>query len=122
MAVHRLRFVLGIAGRVRFQPEFLANVGILLGVERAPVLGEQAQRGVARFREIRADAAGACGRPPLQPTTREHAGNRSGYLGLPRLRPAAPGAQPDAVSQAGSLAKAGEELEPQQGTLCGVKG
>jgi hypothetical protein len=40
--VHRLRFVPGIAGVVRFQPEFLANVGILLGVERSPVLGEQA--------------------------------------------------------------------------------
>ena len=37
-----LRFVVGIAGRVRLQPEFLTNVGILLGVERSPVLGEQA--------------------------------------------------------------------------------
>jgi hypothetical protein len=37
-----LRFVVGIAGRVRLQPEFVANVGILLGVERSPVLGEQA--------------------------------------------------------------------------------
>jgi hypothetical protein len=40
--VHRLRFVPGIVGRVRLQPEFLANVAILLGVERAPVLGEEA--------------------------------------------------------------------------------
>ena len=40
--VHRLRSVSGIGGWVRLQPEFLANVAILLGVERAPVLGEQA--------------------------------------------------------------------------------
>jgi hypothetical protein len=117
-----LRFVPGIPSWVRLQPEFVANVAILLGIERAPVLGKQAQRGIARFREIRADAAGACARPQFQQTTSEHAGDRGGYLGLARLRPSAPGSQPDAVSQAGGLAKAGEELEPQQGTLRGVKG
>ena len=37
-----LRFVVGNAGWVRLQPKFLTNVGILLGVERSPVLGEQA--------------------------------------------------------------------------------
>ena len=37
-----LRFVVGIAGWIRLQPEFLTNVGILLGIERSPILSEQA--------------------------------------------------------------------------------
>jgi hypothetical protein len=64
-------------------------------------------RGIARFREIRAGATRSRGRPQFQQTTCEHADSRGRYLGLARLRPGAPGAQPDAVSQARGLAKAG---------------
>ena len=107
-------------GWVRRQPEFLANVSILLGVERSPFLGEQAQGGIARFREIRAGAAR--GRPQFQQTTCEHAAAAAGILGWPAFAPLRPVRSQMPLARLGAWPKRWEELEPQQGTLRGVKG
>ena len=112
MSAGRLRPVLATTVQVTLNPEFLAHMPELHGIQQAPVLREVTQGSPTRLGEVSARPTSI--RPQFHQTTLGHGAHGGWQLRLPCAGATAPCAQQDALGRGRVLAELHAQGSPDQ--------